>query len=110
MGLPECCTWPADTHERLGLKGGIAGEEREEGSTKRVDIGRRADFFQLACDLLGGPKPRGAHEHAGLGEAALRVEVLGDAEVGQQWFPGRSQDDVVGFDVAMNDPLCVDRR
>ena len=70
-------------------------------NSQRVDIAGGGGVVAerlLRRDVLGG-----AHHHAGLRDRR-RVDGLGDAEVGELHLPGGRDQDVAGFDVAVDQP------
>ena len=93
-------------HLGFGLAGKrvAAGHHLVEHHPQRPDVHARAGV--LAVELLGGHVGRGAHRHAGAGDAGL-IDELGDAEVDQLHPPVRGHDDVGRLDVAMDDPPLV---
>jgi len=86
-----------------------AGEELVEHDAERVDVGRRAD--RRARDLLGrrvGGGQRAARDPRELGLARLAVrDELRDAEVEQARLARVGDEDVRGFEVAVDDEVRV---
>ncbi len=85
-------------------EGHHAGDHFIGGDCKRVEIA--APINTLRRRLFGRDILRGAHEHAGAGEAfAAPFGRLGNAEVGQQDTPFDVDQNIVRFDVAMDGAL-----
>ena len=80
-------------------EGGAPGEGVVEGSTELVDVGA---LVGAAFELLRGGVGGGAGEEAGEREARGRL-LAGDAEVGDLGAVLLVEEDVLGFDVAVDD-------
>lgn len=96
-------------------EGEFAGEEFVEDDAEGVDVGTVVDGT-AAGDLFGSHVVGGAHglacagERAGGGAAGLRLfetEELGESEVGDFYPSAIIEQDILGFDVAMDDPFVV---
>src|SRR6185295_12572976 len=92
-----------DRHGALALERDAAGEQLVEHDPDRVDVRRRAD--RVALGLLGREVLRRAHDGARLGH--VRRSGARDAEVGDLGAPVGVDDDVVGLEVAVDDPAAV---
>ena len=95
--------------ERVGvgaLKGEVLGEHLVQHRADGVDVG--AGVATTAADLFGGHVVGRAERRgeAGPGEAALRF-VERDPEIEDLHFPVGGEEDVLGLDVAVNDPFGV---
>ena len=98
---------------RGGDKGRRARQHFVKHRAETVDIRARVEGFGAA--LFRRHVIRRAHHHAGLRQRHVAGEVaqLGDAEVEHfrglvfAVFAGRQNDDVVGFDVAVNDVVAM---
>ncbi len=75
-----------------------------QGRAQRPQVRRRAG--RIAPDPFGRGEAGGAHDHPGLGEAAIALEG-GDAEIGQHDPAGRAEQHVAGLHVAMQDARRV---
>ena len=82
-----------------------AGERSVQRRTEGVDVARCSG--SLATDDLGRRMGEGGRDHTGLGLEGLVHER--DAEVCEQWMPECVDQDVLGLDVAVNDPgpMCT---
>ena len=67
---------------RGGLKRRPAGEHLVEDRAEAVDVARRADLAPIAADLLGGHVARRADDRAGVRQAGVVGDPLGQAEIG----------------------------
>jgi hypothetical protein len=82
------------------------GEALVEDETQRVEVGPAVEL--LPAHLLGRQVLRRAHHHVGTREiVTVDAEAFGNAEVGQQDATVRSDQDVAGLDVAVNQPGAV---
>ena len=81
----------------------LACQQRIEDRTQAVDIGRRRDRAAAAQRLLRGHVGRGSHDRAGLGQLDALVEPLGQAEIRDVRLALLVQQDVRGFEVAVQD-------
>ena len=88
-------------HERQA-----AAEQLVEHGGQRVHVGGRGE---LLAERLLGSHVRGRTEHLARAGGHRRgaADHLGDPEVGHLDGPGRGEQDVVGLDVAVEDPLAV---
>ena len=83
------------------------GEHLEQHDPDPVDVGPRVHIL-AAERLLGTHVERRADDVPALGRAGRPVEPLHDAEVHEQRAAGRGLDeDVVGLDVPMHEPVLV---
>ena len=90
---------------RGGVEGQLAGEHLVGHDAEAVQVGPAVDVA-LAGRLLRAHEGRRADGHTDAGERGARGgrERLGDPEVGDHHpAPGPLQQDVVGFDVAVDD-------
>ena len=94
-------------HRRLALEWRTAGEHLVKDRTQGVDVGRRTDVPALPARLLGGHVAGRAHDLAGLGVAVVRVDPLGQAEVGDLGRAVRGEQDVGRLQVAVDDAGLV---
>ena len=131
--VPVAARYTVTGHQAVGfwhgtaVAGLVAGEPRPDGTevgvapdAQVVDVhvydsddprdGATPTPDRLAAGLLGAHEVRGAHERARVGgRSAVRAAVR-DAEVGHQRAAGaRFEQDVVGLDVAVNEPDLVCR-
>ena len=90
----------------LGGEGRLAGDEVVEGCAEGVEVGAVVDVG-AGGDLFGGGAGEAADEHAGCGELC-GVFGVGDAEVDQAGAAVLAEDDVGGFDVAVDDVLLFE--
>ena len=65
-----------------GAERRAAGQQLVQDRPERVDVGRRADRGGVPGRLLRGHVARGAEDRPGVRPAGVRVEPLGQAEVG----------------------------
>ena len=93
-----------EVFDPAGPEGEPAGEELEERRPERVDVGAAVE--RGAGQLLWRDVGRRADEEAGL-RPHLAVGALGDPEVHELRTPVRCEEDVVGLDVAVEDPPGV---
>jgi hypothetical protein len=104
-----------ELRELVPLDGRGAGEELVEEYAEGIDIGAGVDVDGVGLGLLGAHVLGGADELSVLGEEGLLrqtvVDGLGDAEVddlgGGFAVVGEGDEDVGGFEVAVNDALVV---
>jgi hypothetical protein len=76
----------------------------EEHDAERIEVGACID--DTAAELLGGHVGRCPGNHTGL--RAKCIAKRGDPEVGELCGPlGSVEEDVVGFDIAMDDFTCM---
>ncbi len=85
----------------LGLERDLAGQHLVEQDPERVDVGAGVDL--PAHRLLGGDVVGGAEDPAGRGQA-VRLEREGDPEVGDLGPALGVDEDVLGLDVAVDQP------
>ena len=87
--------------------GRVAGEHLVEHAAQRVDVAPAGQLL-VGGGLLGAHVVRGAEAHAGFGHAATGggTEREGDSEIGHHGA-AVVQQDVFGFDVAMDHTLPV---
>ena len=86
-----------------GIRGG-SGQGFVQDASQRINVGRRRG--RLAREPFGGHIREGADRATGGREPGVTVR-LGDAEIDQIGEVGRGNDDVLGFDIAMDQPLGV---
>ena len=88
---------------------GLAGEQREERRTDRVDVRRRVDLPALAEHLLGRHVRGRPEEQARRRRLVLLRGLLDvrDPEVEHLHGAVREHEDVLRLDVAMDDALLV---
>jgi hypothetical protein len=94
-------------HRALALERGAPGEHLVENRAQRVDVGRRTDLSRVPSPLLGGHVAGRAHDLAALGLPGVRVDPLGQAEVGDLGHAVCGVKDITGLEVAMDDPGLV---
>jgi hypothetical protein len=92
-----------DRDRGLGLERDLPGERLVEDHANRIEVGGRGDVEALR--LLRREVLRGAQHGPGLGD--LRGAGAGDAKVGHACAPVGVHQDVVGLQVAMDDPALV---
>ena len=91
---------------RVAAERRVAGEQFVKKYTEAVQV--RTPVDGLAVDLLRTHVRRRADEHAGLRETCGRsVLIARDAEVGEHRRAAVAEHDVRGFQVAMDDAVCV---
>ena len=95
--------------ERFGDEGRAAGDEVIEDRAEAVDVGGGGDVADFSGGLLRGHVRGRAEQRAGerAGRDRLGVEALGDAEVGDVRDAVDVEEDVRGFEVAMEDAATV---
>ena len=99
---------PCHRHLHRGpLERAPSAQALDEQDAQRVDVGGRADGF--AGDLLGREVRRGA-QHVTRARLVSRIDQPGDAEVGKMHPPVLGDEDVGGFDVAVDEAALVDVR
>ena len=76
-----------------------------EDQAERVEV--RPAVEAAAANLLGGEVLGGSHHHVVAREVAVTRRRLGDTEVGEQDPPLRGDEDVAGFDVAVDESGLV---
>jgi hypothetical protein len=95
----------------VGGEGDVAGEAVKGHTAQRVLVGPAVEW--LALDLLRSAVLQGAQELTGGSQRAVGRGVFGDAEVAQvgtlllSWSVRPGQEDVGGFDVAVDQPGMV---
>ena len=92
----------------LGLEHRAAGQALEHHAAEREDVGARRDVARAAHQL--GRHVAGRPDHrAGAGQLSRRAGQPGDAEVEhlQPLDGAAGQEQIPGFDVAMDDPRAV---
>ncbi len=97
-------------HGRLGLEGRRARERLVERGSEGVDVGAPVDHVRVPAGLLGRHVGGGPDDRAVLGETLGRVEVLRQAEVGQDRLARARDQDVRRLHVPVEDPLRVGDR
>jgi len=90
--------------QRLAPKWGMAGQKLEHDHAEAVEIGARVDLLALRL-LRREIERRPEHDIAG-GDRRL-VEGSRDAEVRDAHLAVGPEEDVMRFDVAMHDTMCV---
>lgn len=88
---------------------GLFAKDFVKNDAERVEVGLRGDAI-FAADLLRARILGGHAIVTGFGQALLFVagsEKAGDAEVEQAWVALRSDEDVGGFQVAVDDQIAV---
>jgi len=102
-----------DPRVALALERRLPGEALVEDRSDREDVGRGADRRRV-LDLLerhvaeGPPRRPGLREVEALARSGgLAVEVLGEPEVRDEGLSARRVEDVLGLQVAVDDPLRV---
>jgi hypothetical protein len=83
------------------------GQELVEDAAERVDVGLLVDG--LAASLLGRDVVARSHDRAG-DRHPVDVERVGDAEVGHLRPPVAVDQDILGLDVAVDEPVLVRER
>ena len=96
---------PGHGQPRTAGERGLAGEALVEQAAERVFIG--APVERSAFDLLGGEIGGCAREAALARGPALLVESPGQSEVGEIDVLVLVEQDVGGFDVAVDEAVCV---
>ena len=98
--------------EGLGFEGWPSAQEAVEGRPEPEHVAGLRDPTGLPRGLLGGPVAGRPHVDRGLGQAlglAESVQVLGEPKVGQERPPAGFEEDVVGLEVAVEEPQVMDR-
>src|SRR5579885_963692 len=93
-----------DGHRRFGEKRELTGEHLIENDAKRIDI---AAIVAHAVRLFGGHIFGRADHCARAGQHLCALHGLGQAEIDQVRVAVRAQEDIRGFDIAMNDAVIV---
>jgi hypothetical protein len=89
----------------LALERQHTGRCLEQRDPERVDVGPAVE--RLATGLLRGEVLRGAHHHVRARLLGIPGERARDSEVGHDRVAVIVVEDVVGFDVAVNDPFAM---
>jgi hypothetical protein len=92
---------------RPGVVGLLAGQHFIGHHAEAVDVAAR--IHRVAHGLLGAEVIRGADDVAVAGIGDQHRDLLGNAEVGQRQAAVLAQHQVVGLEVAVDDPDRVDR-
>ena len=95
--------------DRGGLERRPAGEQFVEKSTQPIDVDRGCNLAGMTRDLLGGHVGGGAEDEAGVGQTAVVLDALGEPEIGDVRVVLFVEQDVRGFQVAVQDaaPVCI---
>ncbi|MCO5170068.1 MAG: hypothetical protein M9894_27345 [Planctomycetes bacterium] len=98
---------PEEALRRVGLVRRAPGQRLVEDGRQRPQVGARVDL--VARGLLGAHVAQGADDPPRLGHVGARVAArrLGDPEVEEPHVPVVGQHDVVGLEVAVDDPRRV---
>ena len=96
-----------DRDEVVAVERHLTGQELVEDAAERVDVRLLVD--RLAARLLGRDVVAGSHDRAG-DRHPVDVERMGDAEVGYLRAAVGVDQDVLGLDVAVDEPVLVRKR
>ena len=88
-------------------EGGVAGEHLEEGHAEGVEVASGVDF--ASADLFWGHVGGGSGDESVAGEFRVTVNALGEAEVADFDVTVGGEEDVLGFDIAVNDSGFMSR-
>ncbi len=91
----------------LGLKGWVAGQHLIENRPQAVNVRGGAQPFHLAGSLFWRHVAGRAHNQAGIGQPAVRLETLGQAEIGDIRFALGVEQDIGGFQVAVQNAALM---
>ena len=89
------------------VKGGASGEGFVEGGAEAVDVAGGSDVVVLAAGLFGGEIRPGPDHGAALGEVGVSGVEACQAEVDDAGGAVGVEEDVVGFEVAVEDAALV---
>ncbi len=97
--------------DRVGDVNHAAGQKLEHRCPDRPKVRTRVDLFPSRARLLGRHVGRRAHRGSRAGRAGVGRELAkpGNAEIEEFYPPAAREEDVVGFDVAVDDVLVVRR-
>ena len=93
--------------DRVSVKRRPASQQFVENGPQPVDVGRGRDLGMMAGDLLGGHVRRSAQDETGLGQTAVGVDALGEPEIGDMRRAMFVEQNVRGFEVAVQDAAEV---
>ena len=85
----------------------MAGQQSVEDRAQAIDIRRRGERSLIPAYLLGRHVGRRSHGIAGVCQAALGLDLAGQAKVGDVWLAAFVQQDVCRFQIAVQDSTLV---
>ncbi len=98
---------PDDFHLGRSLERRASRDELVKDRAEGVDVACRADLVALACRLLGWHVTGCAQNLSRGCEVALTLDPFGQTEIGDAWQTIFVQQDVIGFQVPMDDALLM---
>ena len=95
-----------DLHHAAAVEGHVAAEHVVERGTERIDVGAKIEIF-ASFALLRAHVVGRTHHRAGHGHAHPIGQALAQSHVGQFGVAVFVEDDIGGFDVAVQHPVLV---